>query len=253
MTSLFSLNGRVAVVTGGGQGNGKAIAQGLAAAGAQVAVVDRSSDTASATASEINVLGGTARAFAADVSKEEDCAEAASLIKNGFGPVSILVNNAGILLRGGLDEATAREAWRRTFAVNVDGAFNMVQALKADLRETRGSIINVGSIVSFVAMPNSTAYTASKGAILQFTKALAVELASEGVRVNAIAPGFIETPMTETTRNNPERMQAMLAHTPMRRVGQPAELAGAVVFLASAAASFVTGVIIPIDGGYLAV
>lgn len=252
MADSFSLEGRVAVVTGGGQGNGRAIAEGLAAAGARVAILDRSADTAREAAAVIVSAGGVARGFTVDVSRDADCVAAARSVREAFGAVSVLVNNAGILIRGGIDEPTAREAWDNTFAVNVDGVFNMVQAFKADLVETRGAIINVGSIQSFVATPNSSAYTASKGAILQLTKALAVELAPTGVRVNAIAPGFIETPMTAATRAHPEKMAALLAHTPMRRVGQPEELAGAVVFLASSAASYVTGAILPIDGGYLA-
>ena len=253
MASMFSLEGRIAVVTGGGQGNGRAIALGLAGAGACVAVVDRDPETASLTASEIVRGGGRACGFTADVSREQDCRKVAEQTGTELGPVSLLVNNAGILLRGRFDEPMAREAWHSTFAVNVDGAFNMVQAFRADLVNTRGTILNVGSIQSFVATPNSVAYTASKGAILQLTKALAAELAPAGIRVNGIAPGFMNTPMTKSTQEDTERMQALLRHVPMGRMGQPEELVGAVIFLASAAASYVTGVMLPVDGGYLTV
>ncbi|GGC65102.1 SDR family NAD(P)-dependent oxidoreductase [Chelatococcus reniformis] len=252
MELSFSLAGRLALVTGGGQGNGRAIAAGLAAAGARVVVVDVNGETAEAAAAEIVRTGGGAWAAAVDVTDRAACRALADTIGRREGPVSILVNNAGILVRGPVDQADADGAWDRTLRVNVDGTYNMVRAFLPALRETRGAIINLGSIQSFIATPNSAAYTASKGAVLQLTKALAVELARDGIRVNAIAPGFIETPMTEATRARPESMAALLAHTPMRRVGQPAELAGAAVFLASAAASYVTGATLPVDGGYLA-
>jgi NAD(P)-dependent dehydrogenase (short-subunit alcohol dehydrogenase family) len=252
MDPLFSLQGHVALVTGAGQGNGKAIAHGLALAGAKVVVADINEQTAGHTSDQICRAGGLAWPTVLDVSDREACRSLAARIGQQDGPVSILVNNAGILERGPVDHADADRAWERTFQVNVSGTYHMIRACLPMLKETRGSIINLGSIQSFVATPNSAAYTASKGAILQLTKALAVELAPTGIRVNGIAPGFIETPMTQTTRDNPERMQALLAHTPMRRVGQPAELAGAVIFLASKAASYVTGVMLPVDGGYLA-
>lgn len=252
MDMSFSLAGRVALVTGAGQGNGKAIARGLAVAGAKVVATDINEATADQTADEIRREGGIASAAALDVADKAACLALRERVIGLYGAVSILVNNAGILQRGPFDQADADQAWERTFAVNVNGTYNMIRAFLPMLKETRGSVVNLGSIQSFVATPNSAAYTASKGAILQLTKALAVELAPSGIRVNAIAPGFIETPMTQATRDNPERMQALLAHTPMRRVGQPAELAGAVVFLASAAASYITGVMLPVDGGYLA-
>jgi NAD(P)-dependent dehydrogenase (short-subunit alcohol dehydrogenase family) len=173
-------------------------------------------------------------------------------VARDHGEVSILVNNAGILLRGSVDRDAADDEWDRTLQVNVTGTYNMVRAFLPALKQTKGTIVNLGSIQSFVSTPNSAAYTASKGAVLQLTKALAVELAQSGIRVNAIAPGFIETPMTEATRSDPDRLKALLAHTPMRRVGQPDELAGAVIFLASPASSYVTGVMLPVDGGYLA-
>jgi NAD(P)-dependent dehydrogenase (short-subunit alcohol dehydrogenase family) len=252
MDLSFSLNGRVALVTGGGQGNGQAIARGLALAGAKVIVADINERTATLTAEDICRTGGLASPTALDVSDREACRTLAEKVDRQDGPISILVNNAGILQRSAVDHADADQAWDRTFLVNVNGTYNMISAFLPMLKKTRGSIINLGSIQSFVATPNSAAYTASKGAILQLTKALAVELAAACIRVNAIAPGFIETSMTLVTRENPDKMQALLAHTPMRRVGQPAELAGAVVFLASEAASYITGVMLPVDGGYLA-
>jgi NAD(P)-dependent dehydrogenase (short-subunit alcohol dehydrogenase family) len=252
MDTSFSLEGQIALVTGAGQGNGQAIARGLALAGAKVIVADVNESTAADTASEICGAGGRARSVVLDVADRQACRSLAEEVGKQDGPISILVNNAGILQRCSIDHADADLGWDRTIAVNVNGTYNTISAFLPMLKKTRGSIINLGSIQSFVATPNSAAYTASKGAVLQLTKALAVELAPAGIRVNAIAPGFIETPMTQATRDNPERMQALLAHTPMRRVGQPAELSGAVVFLASKAASYVTGVMLPVDGGYLA-
>jgi NAD(P)-dependent dehydrogenase (short-subunit alcohol dehydrogenase family) len=250
--TTFSLTGRLAVVTGAGQGNGLAIARGLAGAGAKIVVVDRNRDTAEAAARVIAAEGGACSAATLDVGDRAACKLLAKDIAREQGSASILVNNAGILLRGPFDRDASDEDWDKTIHVNLTGTYNMIRAFLPALKETRGSIINLGSIQSFVSTPNSAAYTASKGAILQLTKALAVELAPTGIRVNAIAPGFIETPMTEATRSAPEKLKALLDHTPMRRVGQPHELAGAVIFLASSAASYITGVMLPVDGGYLA-
>jgi len=252
MDSLFSLEGCVAVVTGAGQGNGQAIAHGLARAGASVIVTDINEATAANTAAEITKAGGVARSAAVDIADRHACRSLASNIGHQEGPVSLLVNNAGILHRCPIDHTDSDYAWDQTMAVNVNGTYNMISAFLPMLKETRGSIINVGSIQSFVATPNTAAYTASKGAVLQLTKALAVEFGPIGLRVNAIAPGFMETPMTQVTRDNPDRMKTQMAHTPMRRIAAPTELVGAVVFLASKAGSYVTGVMLPVDGGYLA-
>ena len=137
--------------------------------------------------------------------------------------------------------------------VNVNGIFNVVHANLPALRQTRGSIINVASIASFVGVADTLGYSPSKGAVKLFTQALARELATDGIRVNAIAPGVIETPMTQSTRDDPERLAGFLKRTPLGRVGQAEELVGPVVFLASPMASYVNGVILPVDGGYLAV
>ena len=169
------------------------------------------------------------------------------------GPIRILVNNAGIFLRGNLFAGDGRERWDQTMAVNVQGPFNVTTAFIDQLKLTKGTIVNVASINSFVAQAGSGAYPVSKGALAQFTRALAAELAADGVRVNALAPGIIATAMTEPTRADPKRLEAFLAHVPMKRVGEPEELAGPVVFLCSDAASYITGAILPVDGGYLGV
>jgi NAD(P)-dependent dehydrogenase (short-subunit alcohol dehydrogenase family) len=138
-------------------------------------------------------------------------------------------------------------------AVNVHGPFNVTMAFVDQLKLTKGTIVNIASINSYVAQAGSGAYPVSKGALAQFTRALAAELAADGVRVNALAPGIIATAMTEPTRADPRRLEAFLAHVPMKRVGEPEELAGPVVFLCSDAASYITGAILPVDGGYLGV
>jgi NAD(P)-dependent dehydrogenase (short-subunit alcohol dehydrogenase family) len=144
------------------------------------------------------------------------------------------------------------QTWREVMSVNVDGMMHAVTAFLEQLKETRGNIINLASVNSFVAAPNdTTAYATSKGAVAMLTKALAVEFARYQIRVNAVAPGLIETPQTEGSRANPDRMAFVLSHTPMKRVGQPQEIAGPVVFLASPMASYVNGVVLPVDGGFL--
>ncbi len=247
------LHGRLALVTGAGRGNGAAIARGLAAAGAEVIVTDIDKDAAHTIAESIVRQGGKARGFALDVTDAEGCARLAEDVALLVGPIRILVNNAGIFLRGNLAAPDGRERWDKTMAVNVQGPFNVTMAFVDQLKLTRGTIVNIASINSYVAQAGSGAYPVSKGALAQFTRALASELAPDGVRVNALAPGLISTAMTEPTRADPRRLEAFLAHVPMKRVGEPEELAGPVVFLCSDAASYVTGAILPVDGGFLGV
>lgn len=246
------LKGDVAIVTGAGQGNGRAIAEGLAHHGATVAVTDINADKAGEVAAAIEAAGGRARAWPLDVTDRAACGSVAEAVGVELGPASILVNNAGILFRDQILDAEFEEQWRWTLDVNLDGTKNMTMACLDDLRATGGRIVNIGSIRSFFAGPESAAYATSKGAILLLTKAFATELAPEGVRVNAIAPGIIATAMTEVTRLNPEALKRYLARVPMARVGEPEDLAGPVVFLVSGLSAYVTGAMLPVDGGYLA-
>jgi len=246
------LNGRLALVTGAGQGNGKAIAKGLAKAGAKVIVTDLNEGNAKAAAAEINEAGGKAYAYKLDVTSREACDALALATASDVGHIDILVNNAGIIVREGLDSAKVASNLQKTLDVNVMGTFHPTHAWLSALRETKGVIINVGSIASTTGIPNVVGYSPSKGAVKMLTQALAVELAKDGIRVNAIAPGVIETPMTSYTREAPERLDKFMLRTPMARVGQPEELVGPVVFLASGMATYVTGVTLPIDGGFLA-
>jgi NAD(P)-dependent dehydrogenase (short-subunit alcohol dehydrogenase family) len=240
------------LVTGAGQGNGRAIAAGVAAAGAGVIIPDVRQDTAESAAEEIRASGGKASAYQLDVTDAAACTELAKRVQVEVGPTNVVVNNAGIIIRETIDSPRAHENWRRVLDVNVNGIFNVVHAWLPALRQTRGNIINVASIASFVGVGSTLGYSPSKGAVKLFTQALARDLAPDGIRVNAIAPGVIETPMTASTREDPNRLAGFMTRTPLGRVGQPEELIGPVIFLASSMASYVNGVILPVDGGYLA-
>jgi NAD(P)-dependent dehydrogenase (short-subunit alcohol dehydrogenase family) len=248
-----ALDGRLAFVTGAGRGNGKAIACGLAQAGAAVVVTDIDLALATETSEAIAKAGASTWPLQLDVADSDACAAVAGKVSREIGAVSILINNAGILLPGRIDEDGAHERWMRTRQINIDGPYNTSAAFLGALKETKGCIVNVASIQSFVGGVGAVPYATSKGAVAQLTKALAVELARYGIRVNAIAPGLIDTPMTSAVQQDDRRMQGLLAHVPMRRIGRPEELVGATVFLASSHASYVTGILLPIDGGYLAV
>lgn len=249
---MQDLTGLVAVVTGAGRGNGAAIAKALAAAGARLALADVEPDSVHTTRAEIEEAGGTAIAAAVDVTDLDAVIAFRDYVADRLGSAGALVNNAGIIRRTPIGEPGFRGDWDAVFAVNVTGARDMVEAFLPQLAETQGAIVNLGSIMSVTAGPGLSAYAASKGAVAQFTKALAHELAPRGIRANAILPGVIETPMTEATRADPEAMGRFMAHTPMGRPGRPEELVGPVLFLVSPMASYVTGALLPVDGGYLA-
>jgi NAD(P)-dependent dehydrogenase (short-subunit alcohol dehydrogenase family) len=237
------LDGQFALVTGGGSGIGEGIARAFAENGARVMVADVNETGAARVAAAI---GGDHTVL--DVSDRAACDRLAAQI----GPISVLVNNAGIIRRGKLEAATNRADWDATMAVNLDGPYNMVTAFLAQLKATKGSVINIGSIQSFVALPNSAAYTTSKGGVRALTKALAIELSPQGVRVNAIGPGMIATPLNADARQNPDYMANFAQRIPLGRLGEPADIAGPAVFLASDLARYVTGVTLPVDGGFLA-
>ncbi|WP_433996626.1 SDR family NAD(P)-dependent oxidoreductase [Bradyrhizobium liaoningense] len=246
------LHDRLIVVTGAGQGIGRAIALGVAAAGARVVLTDLRQDRAESAAREIRDGGTEAAAYSLDVTDAEACRDVAKRVDEEIGPADVIVNNAGIIIREPIDSPRAHENWRQVFDVNVNGTFNVVHAFIPALRKTHGAIINVASVAAFGGMNGALGYSPSKGAVRLFTQALARDLAPDGIRVNAVAPGIIATEMSEITRDNPARLSGLMARTPMKRVGQPDEIAGPVIFLASAMASYVNGVILPVDGGYLA-
>ena len=241
------LDGKIALITGGGSGIGEGIARAMAEHGARVIVVDVNTMGAAHVA---EAIGGAH--YPLDVSNRVAVDALAGQIARDIGPVSILVNNAGIIRRAKIDDPATRALWDATMAVNLDGPYNMVTAFQAQLKQTKGSVINIGSIQSFVALPNSAAYTTSKTGIRGLTKALAIELSPHGVRVNAIGPGMIATPLNADARQNPDYMANFAARIPMGRLGEPADIAGPAVFLASDLARYITGVTLPVDGGFLA-
>ncbi len=248
------LQNHIAAVTGSGSGIGRAIAIGYAREGATVAVLDINTEAAAETAKQIKDAGGKAQAFTLDVTKRDDCIAMAKKVAAEVGAISILVNNAGINRRNPFTAADAfLKDWQDIMAINLNGVFNVTHAFLDQLRAAKGRIVNIGSIQSFVHVrtPNSAAYTTSKHGVLGFTKALAAELGKDGVRVNAIGPGLIETPLNEKVRaNNPELIKIFIDHTPLGRAGKPEDIVGPAVFLASDLSSYVTGTIVMADGGY---
>jgi NAD(P)-dependent dehydrogenase (short-subunit alcohol dehydrogenase family) len=253
MTGLLA--NHVAAVTGAASGIGRAIALGYAREGAHVVVLDANAEGAAATAKAIADAGGKAASFALDVTQRVRCREVAAEVARSVGEVSILVNNAGINRRNAFtaDPEAVVKDWQDVIAVNLEGVFNVTHAFLQQLRARKGRIVNIGSIQSFmhVRTPNSPAYTTSKHGVLGFTRALAAELGKDGVRVNAIGPGLIETPLNETVRTtNPELVKVFLDHTPLGRAGQPEDIVGPAVFLASDLSAYVTGSIVMADGGY---
>jgi len=247
------LHGRLALVTGAGQGNGRSIALGLARAGARVLVTDVDAQTARDTADHIRAQGGAAWDAMLDVTSAQDCQTLAQRTQADVGAVDVLVNNAGIIIRADSSSSEAAQNWKKTLDVNVHGTFNVTTAFLPALRATCGTIINVASIAAYTGQAQALGYAPSKGAVKLYTQSLAAELAPHGVRVNAIAPGVIATPMTAVTRENPKLLASFMARIPMGRVGEPEDLIGPVVFLASDMARYVTGVTLPVDGGFLAV
>jgi NAD(P)-dependent dehydrogenase (short-subunit alcohol dehydrogenase family) len=252
------LEHHIAVVTGAGSGIGRAIASGYAREGAQVALVDINATAAEEAAQEIRDAGGQAASFALDVTRREDCIAAARRIAAQVGPVSILVNNAGINRRNPFtgEAAAVIKDWEDILSVNLNGVFNVTHAFLEQLRSTKGRVVNIGSVQSFVHMrtPNSIAYTTSKHGVLGLTRALAAELGKHGVRVNAIGPGLIETPLNAKVRaSDPDLMRIFMDHTPLGRPGKPEDIVGPAIFLASDLSSYVTGSIVMADGGYRAI
>lgn len=242
--------GRRALVTGAGTGIGAAVAAGLAAHGASVIAVGRTESTLAQTVEHIRSLGGCAKACVLDVADAKACDAAASrLAGESDGDVSMLVNAAGIIRYSNVDAPDIRKAWQDVLAVNLSGPFNTATAFLPQLRRTRGSIVNIGSIAGYIYTRNTPAYSAAKGGVHMLTTALARELGADGIRVNAVAPGSIATsmapPETESSRN------ALAKRVPLGRRGQPEEMVGPVVFLLSEMASYVTGSVLVADGGYL--
>jgi 3-oxoacyl-[acyl-carrier protein] reductase len=242
------LDGKVALVTGGSRGIGAAICAELAAAGATVAVnYVRNAEAAERVCAEISAAGGTAHAVAGDVSSGEAAKALVAGVEESIGPVEILVNNAGIT-RDNLIMKLSAEDWQQVIDTNLAGAFFTCQAVSRPMLKRRGgTIVNVSSVVGVHGNAGQTNYAASKAGLIGLTKSLAKELGGRGIRVNAIAPGYITT---EITAGLPDAARdAILAGTPLGRLGDPADVARAVRFLVSDAASFITGDVLAVDGG----
>ena len=249
----YDLKGRVAVVTGGGQGIGLACAHALAEAGAKTIIADILPERLDTAKKELEAQGVEIAGIALDITKSSQVDAAVEAIEREHGAVDILVNNAGIAKSDVKAEDTSDEHWRLHMDINLDGLFWCCRGFGRKMLERgRGSIVNIGSMSGFIVnkpQPQSF-YNASKAAVHHLTKSLAAEWAERGVRVNAVAPTYIETPLTKFGMDDASMYPTWLDMTPMRRVGQPHEIASTVLFLACDAASLLTGSIILADGGY---
>ncbi|WP_373505456.1 SDR family NAD(P)-dependent oxidoreductase [Aestuariivirga sp.] len=251
MTGPFDLTGRVALVTGGNGGIGLGIAKGLAAAGASVAIAGRNAEKTAAAIAELKAMGGRAIAVAADIADETSAGQMVQTVADQLGRLDILVANAGINIRKPPEDYSLAE-WHTILDTNLTGTFLCAKAvLPAFKAAGGGKIITIGSMASIFGGGIIGPYAASKGGVVQLTKSLAVSWAQHNVQVNAILPGFIDTPLTRGGRQSaPEMFAKVVDRTPAGRWGVPEDLAGLAVFLASRASDFITGTAIPADGGY---
>jgi 2-deoxy-D-gluconate 3-dehydrogenase len=249
--SLFSLAGRVALVTGGNGGIGLGMARGLAEAGAAIAIAGRNAAKSEAAAADLAKLGVKTAVLSADVTDDAQCRKLVEDTVARLGRLDILVNNAGINIRKPAQDLSTVE-WKEVVDTNLTSAFTCSQAAYPAMKQAGGGkIINIGSMLSIFGAPFAPAYGASKGGVVQLTKALATGWAKDNIQVNAVLPGWIDTDLTRAARNEVRGLNAMvLMRTPAGRWGEPRDLAGIAVFLASRASDFITGAAIPVDGGY---
>ena len=249
--NMFDLTGKKAIVTGAAQGMGKSMAEALMEAGATVAFIDYS-ERVKDTCKEIDPTGTKAMPFVADLSKREQIDEVFEAIRKAFdGRIDILVNNAGITRRH-MPEVFPREDWDAVIDVNLNAVWFLSQlAGRVMLKQGSGKIINMASMSSYFGGTTVPAYTAAKGAVAQLTKALSNDWARSGICVNAIAPGYINTALNTALVGNPDREPKIMARIPKGRWGLPDDMKGTVIFLASAASEYISGAVIPVDGGYL--
>ena len=251
---MFDLNGKVAIVTGGGRGIGLKMAEGLAEVGATIVLCSRKVENCQKAAQDIAKLGVKTLAMACDVKSPASIQAVVDKTLDKFGRLDILVNNSGVTWGGAVEEYSL-EGWEKVMDTNMTGAFLFSQtAGRVMIRQKNGSIINIASVMGVIGIQegaDAIAYSASKGALITFTKDLAAKWAKHNIRVNAIAPGWFPTDMTKWVFEH--HSKKILSFVPMGRFGQPEELKGAVVYLASDASKYVTGIILPVDGGQLAI
>lgn len=251
MNPLFDLSGKVAIVTGGNGGIGLGMAQGLAAAGATVVIAGRNHHKNSEAVAAVQSQGGQAHAVAVDVMQQASCEQMVQSTLQAHGRVDILVNNAGMNIRK-QPQSYALAEWNEVMQTNLTSAFVCSQAVYGAFEKNRaGKIINIGSMMSLFGASFATPYAASKGGMVQMTKALACAWAAQNIQVNAILPGWIDTDLTRQARVDVQGLHdRVLERTPAKRWGVPNDFTGIAVFLASSASDFITGAAIPVDGGY---
>ncbi len=250
---MFELTNKIATVTGASRGIGAAIALGLARSGADVVLISRNLPALKRVAERISEMGRRSLAVKADIGIREDIDSAVEKVLNHFQRIDILVNNAGISPVLKRAEEITKGEWDQVVRVNLTGTFLSSQAFgRVMIKQMGGKIINITSVGGTVAFPRQAAYCATKGAIIQLTKALALDWARYNIQVNAIGPAYIETDLTEGMRKSKVISEDLLRKTPMGRFGKPEEIVGAAIFLASDASSYMTGQTIYVDGGWLA-
>jgi 2-deoxy-D-gluconate 3-dehydrogenase len=249
--TTFDLQKRVAFITGGNGGIGLGMAKGFASAGAAVVIAGRNKTKGQSALSELHSLGAQAEFVELDVLQEASCHQAMQLAVERYGRLDILVNNAGTSIRKQPEDLTAQD-WHLVMDTNLTSAFLCSQAAYPHMVRTGGGkIINIGSMMSIFGMPFATAYAASKGGIVQMTRAMATAWAKDNIQVNTILPGWVDTDLTRNARRQvPGLHEKVLARTPAQRWGTPDDFAGIAVFLGASASDFITGVAIPVDGGY---
>src|ERR1035437_2779455 len=249
--TIFDLQKRVAFITGGNGGIGFGIAKGFASAGASVVIAGRNKTKAQSALSELHSLGAQAEFVELDVLKEASCHKAIQRAVERYGRLDILVNNAGTSIRKQPEDLTAQD-WHLVMNTNLTSAFLCSQAAYPHMVSIGGGkIINIGSMMSIFGMPYATPYAASKGGIVQMTRAMATAWAKDNIQVNTVLPGWVDTDLTRSARQEvPALHEKVLARTPAQRWGAPDDFAGIAVFLAAPASNFITGVAIPVDGGY---